>query len=164
MQPISTLRTWHLEQLKKALDVYHYFAATISPHDASTFRDGGDGWTVLEVMGHLFDFEGVYKDRFRVTLETDGGELPFPDPEALVLEKRYNSANLLTLYHEWANARRELIALLETLTEEQWNREARHPKRDMMSATDQLMLMVWHDLNHLEQIAHILTTKLTSKN
>jgi uncharacterized damage-inducible protein DinB len=156
MQPLKTIRTWQLEQLAKAVKTIEHIVANCSPEVARTARDGGDGWTVLEVMGHLRDFEAVFIERARLTLEQEMPDLPFPDPLQLVVEKVYNEDDLPESFNTWAAARRENLALLEAVAEEDWERPANHPTRGPFTLTDQLFLTVWHDMNHIEQMAKIL--------
>ncbi len=156
MQPMTTIRNWQIDQMRKAENTIKHIVQTTAPEEAKTIRDGGDGWTVLEVMGHLRDFEAVFLERARLTLEKQMPDLPFPDPGALVVDKRYNDDDLQGSFQAWAATRAEHIALLERVDEGDWERPANHPTRGLFTLNDQLFLTVWHDMNHIEQMAHIL--------
>jgi uncharacterized damage-inducible protein DinB len=156
MQQPKTIRQWQLEQLAKAVKTVKYIVSTCNPEVSRNARDGGDGWTMREVMGHLRDFEAVFLERARLTLEQEMPDLPFPDPLQLVVEKAYNVDDLTDSFNVWAAARREHLALLEAVVEEDWERPANHPTRGRFTLTDQLFLTVWHDMNHIEQMAKIL--------
>jgi hypothetical protein len=155
MQPMNTIRQWQIDQMKKAVNTIGRLVETCSHTEATTIRDGGDGWTVLEVMGHLRDFEAVFLERARLTATQEMPELPFPDPVSLAIENDYNGGDLHETYVSWAGIRNEHVAFLETLAESDWERPAKHPTRGAFTLTDQLLLTVWHDMNHIEQIAHI---------
>lgn len=159
MQPLKTIRTWQLEQLAKAVKTIELIVANCSPEVARTARDGGDGWTVVEVMGHLRDFEAVFLERARLTLEQEMPDLPFPDPVKMVVDRAYNDDDLMESLETWAASRREFLALLGGVADEDWERPANHPTRGPFTLTDQLFLTVWHDLNHIEQMAKILQGK-----
>lgn len=161
MLPQSTIRGWHLDQLRKDLQILDSILKTISPQDATTYRDGGTGWTVLEVICHLRDFEGVYHERTMLTVERDSPDLPLPNQDEWATERRYNEQDLWTAYYEWVNRRNAFLAYLEGLDETAWQRVGKHPKRGPMSVQDQLALTAWHDVNHIEQITRILAERKT---
>lgn len=157
MQPMETVRGWHIDIMKKHINILGRLVESTHQKEATTIRDGGDGWTVLEVLGHLRDFEAVFLERAHLTLEEDNPALPFPDPLAMVSDRRYNEDDLAESYRAWAGTRRQHIALLEGVSsDDDWEAPARHPTRGPFTLHDQLFLTVWHDANHIEQIAKIL--------
>ena len=56
----------------------------------------------------------------------------------------------------WAEKREGVINYLGGLDESAWARTAQHPSRGAMALMDTLMLMTWHDMNHIEQMVKIL--------
>jgi uncharacterized damage-inducible protein DinB len=161
MLPSSTIRGWHIDQLRKDLQILDSILKTISPQDATTYRDGGTGWTVLEVLCHLRDYETVFLERAAVTVEQEFPTLPNPNPDEWAAERRYNEQDLSTAYNEWVNRRQTFLSYLEGLDEPSWQRTANHPRRGSMSLQDQLTLTAWHDVNHIEQITRILAERKT---
>jgi hypothetical protein len=79
-----------------------------------------------------------------------------PDPDAMALERSYNEQDLDTVYQEWVTHRETLLSYLAGLDEAAWARQGNHPRRGLMTVQDQLALTAWHDVNHLEQILHIV--------
>jgi uncharacterized damage-inducible protein DinB len=157
MQPAETLRNWHLDQLRKAIPTLKYVLERASDAELKTIRDGGNGWTPAEVLGHLKDFEHVFVRRAHMTMEQEMAALPFPDHEALVVQGKFNDIDVWPVYEEWAATRRSLIALFEGISDEAlWEKPAAHPKRGPFTLNDQLFLTVWHDMNHIEQMIHTL--------
>lgn len=155
MQPMATIRQWQTDQLRHALTTLECMIAGIPPGMINTARDGGEGWTILEVLGHLRDFEEVFIERLRITLAEDTPELSLPDPAALAIERGYNDEEPMAVLAAWQAHRQTYLALCLAMEEAQWERPARHPRRGIISVDDQVFLTVWHDMNHLEQIAHI---------
>ena len=49
MQP-QILRKWQYEQLHRAVVTVKYMLQTVSADTLHTYRDGGTGWTVTEVL------------------------------------------------------------------------------------------------------------------
>ncbi len=159
----STTRQWQFDQLQKAVDVLGYIVRQTLPTDATLYRDGGAGWTVNEVQGHLLDFEPILLERARLAVEQDVPDLPFPDPDQLVIAGKYNERALHEVHAEWAQQRQALIAYYAARHEADWERTAKHPRRGPLTLDDQLLLTVWHDLNHIEQITHILAGRKMAK-
>ena len=161
MQPLTTIRNWQLDQLRKAIGVMRYLVASTSPLDAHTYRDGGNdgnvaGWTALEVLCHLRDWDGIFSERFRVTVEQDNPPLPNADPAQTAIDQRYNEQDADEAVATWAEKREGVISYLSGLDESAWARTAQHSTRGPMTLMDTLMLMTWHDMNHIEQMVKIL--------
>jgi hypothetical protein len=49
---------------------------------------------------------------------------------------------------------------LADVPEAGWERAGNHPRRGRFTLLDQLTLISWHDLNHMEQIVRTLSEKL----
>ncbi|MBZ0307887.1 MAG: DinB family protein [Anaerolineae bacterium] len=156
----ATLRKWQFSQLQNAVNVIGYLVHSVSEQDATTYRDGGQGWTVTEVMCHLRDYEMVYMERVRLTVEQDFPDLLSPNPDELAVQNNYQNDNLLEVYQAWVAHRQALLAYLQPLDDSAWERAANHPTRGRLDLNHQLALIAWHDLNHLEQMTHILEQKL----
>jgi uncharacterized damage-inducible protein DinB len=159
MLPASTIRGWQIDQLRKGLQIVDSILKAVSQQDATTYRDGGTGWTVLEVLCHLRDFESVYHERSMMTVERDFPDLPFPNQDDWAAERRYNQQDLRAAYNEWVERRNPFLAYLEGLDETAWQRVGNHPRRGVMSLQDQLALTAWHDVNHIEQMTRILVER-----
>lgn len=164
MQPMATIRAWHIDQMREALTVYRHIIINTTQADASTYRDGDDGWTVVAVMCHLRDFEAVFYERARLTLEHDQPDLPFPDPDVLASERDYAAQDLRMAYDAWAVKREAHLALLQAQHDAAnadllWERAAKHPTRGDFTLHDQLFLTVRHDMMHLAQMGKILAQR-----
>lgn len=161
LQSASNMRGWQMDQLRKAIPTIHLILQNITAGDATTYRDGGGGWTVLEVMCHLRDYEDIFFQRAEATVEQDNPELYNPDPNALAVENKYNEQDLNAVFNQWKAMRQEQIAFLENITEADWEKQARHPHRGPVAVLDQITITVWHDMNHIDQIVKIVTEKKT---
>ena len=159
MTDMTGVRVLQVDQLRRAINVLGYVLKTTPTEDATTLRDGGDGWTIAEVMGHLRDFDLIFLERGKMTLSKVFPQLPLPDPDKLAVENAYNDQNVMDMYQEWVEAREDLVAFFESVREDDWERAARHPTRGHFTLNEQLILAVWHDTNHLNQIIHILSQR-----
>ncbi|MBN2472537.1 MAG: DinB family protein [Anaerolineae bacterium] len=158
-QPIAAMREHAIDQLRKTVPVITHLFSTTPAADLTTYRDGGSGWTALEVLGHLLEFDRLFAERVRLMLETDSPALPFPDPDEQVRAAAYNAQAPADVLAGWLAARRALIAAFEAVDEAGWDRAGQHPTRGAYGVEDQLLLIPWHDANHLAQIAAILQAK-----
>ncbi|MEM9952997.1 MAG: DinB family protein [Chloroflexota bacterium] len=156
---LDSIRGWQLSQMEKGISILKNVVDAVSHEALTTYRDGGVGWTTLEVLCHLRDFEEVFLIRAQMTIEQDYADLPFPDPDALASEYNYNDDNPTLVIAHWSALRKEHIAFLSERSESDWERVANHPTRGAFTLHDQLFLTVWHDTNHIEQISHIISER-----
>jgi uncharacterized damage-inducible protein DinB len=159
MQAASTIRKWQFEELGRTIGIVRFLLQAVPADDLRTWRDGGAGWTVLEVLCHLRDFDEIFVQRLRLTVEQDDATLALPTPDQWAAERDYNRQDAHAVLDKWSQNRDALLAHMNGLSESDWLRTASHPVRGVMSATDQLLLMTWHDWNHLEQIVKILNQR-----
>ncbi|MCU0514511.1 MAG: DinB family protein [Anaerolineae bacterium] len=153
---IARTRKRHLWLLDKTLASLGHVLRPVTPAQATTYRDGGDGWTVLEVLCHLRDYDVIFQQRVELILAQANPALPAYDHEALARERAYNAQHLATVLADLQQHRRGFIALFEGLTEEQWARAGTHPERGRFTVMDGLIQAATHDCDHIEQIQKIL--------
>jgi len=132
----------------------------VTSQEAATFRDGPNGWTTLEVVCHLRDYDEIFYQRAIMTLEQDNPTLPAYDQEALAVERAYNRQDLGQAYADLTVSRQRLVALFSELTAEQWDRVGQHPHYGPFTLATAALHVSWHDTLHLEQITRILTQRV----
>lgn len=152
----TAVRGWQFDALRKTPGIVEHMLRVANQSDLNTRRDGGDGWTALEVVGHLHDYDGVFHHRARLTLEEDFPDLPFPDPDAMVTDNAYNEQSLDSVMTQWRGRRTAYLDFLSNLADDDWMQTARHPRRGAMTLHEQFVLVLWHDTNHIDQIVKIL--------
>lgn len=155
----TILRGWQIDQLRKGLKIVDSALSEVPAEALHTYRDGGTGWTAIEVLCHLRDYEAIFLERAKITTETEDGQMPNPNPDELAQERKYNEQALADVYGEWSARRTTFLAYLESLDESAWEKTATHPRRGVMSLHDQLTLTCWHDANHIEQMTRILAER-----
>lgn len=156
---LETVRTWQLVRMDLGLRTVHAMVTNAPAGMLTRWRDGGTGWTAVQVLGHLHDFEDIFWQRAVLTVNADNPPLPFPDPDELAAERDYNLIDWRLLFEGWRQKRDQHMAFLKARTEEDWERPAIHPKRGRFTLHDQLFLTTLHDGIHLEQLARILAEK-----
>lgn len=128
----------------------------VSPAQASTLRDGADGWTILEVLCHLRDFDQIFYDRAVQIRDTDEPALQPRDHEQMVMDGNYNAQDLADVLATLQASRQRYLAFFEGLAEDQWQRAGIHPERGRFTLADALAQVATHDSDHIEQLTRIL--------
>ena len=118
--------------------------------------DGDKGWTVLEVMGHLLDFEILCNERISGIVAEEGFVLKPINVDTLPIEHDYQGQQLADVTAARAEWRAKNLALLETLAPEQWARNGVHPTRGPISIEAIALQFTTHDVDHLDQLVRIL--------
>lgn len=130
----------------------------VSPEDARQRTDGPEGWNMLEVVGHLRDYEEIFCDRAHRILSEENPTLPAYNPEELVKSRAYSDQSLPDILGRYQDLRHEFIHILSNLTDEQWARRGVHPQSGSISMMELALNAALHDVNHIEQIVKILAS------
>jgi DinB superfamily len=120
-------------------------------------NEGGDTWTVYDVIGHYIHGEKTdWIPRMKIILgEGDKRFVPF-DRFAQFRDSEGKSIN--QLLDEFAALRKKNISVLKQahLDEKALNRIAIHPQLGEVSLRELLSSWVVHDLTHISQIARVM--------
>lgn len=153
---MTKIRKRHIALMQTTVDVLGNILKPISQEQAATLRDGENGWTILEVVCHLRDYDVIFYDRVRLIIEQDYPVLPGYDYDALTVERKYKEQSLTQAYAELVRFRERLVDFFNDLANEQWERAGQHPEEGHFTMTDAVMQVSRHDLTHIEQITRIL--------
>ncbi len=153
---MANVRKRHIFLMEKTLQILENVLKNVTQEEAMTLRDGENGWTILEVVCHLRDFDGFFRGRAEMMLMQDYPELPAYDHESLAIAMKYNEQDLREALAQLSESRERFIEFFNGLTDEQWEKAGIHPERGHFTMTDAVMQVTTHDANHLEQITRIL--------
>jgi hypothetical protein len=162
MLPMEVIRARQFDQLRKNPTVVGYLMHTIPPEGLTLYRDGGEGWTFLEALCHLRDYDTIFLERARLIMEQEYPDLPRPAPDQLAVERRYNEQDPEAVYEDWVERRAGFLSYLEGIEGDDWERAGDYPSRGRYTVNDVLIAASWHDTNHIEQMARILGEKQTA--
>jgi uncharacterized damage-inducible protein DinB len=127
------------------------------PKKLLVWRPAPGKWSIHEIVCHMRDAErNGYLVRYGKILAEDNPTLPDVDPDKLVQERQYDRMDLREVVRDWRAARRETLAVLRKVTEQQWGRVGTHPSLGPMSLEAILMRQATrNDEGHLAQIETI---------
>jgi hypothetical protein len=115
-----------------------------------------DKWSVAEIIAHLADSEIVIGWRMRSILGTPGSEVQAYDQNAWNANLHYDKRDVRKDLVQHRVNREANLALLKTLTPEQWKQFGIHSERGQESIEHIVKMIAGHDLNHIQQIEGIL--------
>jgi len=150
-----------LRDLPKTPVILNVILHGIEQERALEATDGPDGWSVLEILCHLNDFEEFFVTRAQKIVETDLPKFPPIDHEALVIENQYKEQNFEDVFVVYVRRRRAFVKYLRGLTPEQWQRTGDHPSWGIITLVEHVINVTLHDVNHIEQIIKALGTSET---
>ena len=110
-------------------------------------------WSAREVIGHLFDVDIVYGFRWRLILTEENPSYPGYDEKGWAPLARLP---LWQMINAWESLRAANVALLRSLTEEQWQRVGRHGEQGEETIEVMARKIVGHDIAHVNQLARAL--------
>lgn len=128
-------------------------------HWAPTSWEGvpSEPFTAIEQLCHVRDIEVEgYQLRLRRTIDEDNPLLISLDGEAMARERRYAEADTSAVLADFRRARRETLALIESLSAEQFLRPARFEGYGELTLRSLVHYLCSHDQQHLAGLQWLL--------
>ena len=119
-------------------------------------RPAPDKWSVAEILAHLADAEIVGGFRMRLILGAPGAPIVAFDQDSWVTSGHYGKRDPRRSVEQFRVVREANLALLKSLTPEQWKHYGMHSERGQESIEHIVRMFAGHDVNHLRQIEGIL--------
>jgi hypothetical protein len=116
-------------------------------------------WSVSEILAHLSEAEIAGSFRMRLILGAPGTPVAAFDQDAWVLSGHYEKRDPHKSLELFGTLREANVALLKSLTPEQWKHHGMHAERGRETIEHMVRMFAGHDLNHLKQIEEILVGK-----
>jgi len=122
-------------------------------------RPAPEKWSVAEILAHLADTEIVCSWRMRLILGAPGTPVAAFDQDSWVTSGHYEKRDPRKAVEQFRLLREANLALLKSLTPEQWKHFGIHSERGEESIERIAQMFAGHDLNHIQQIERILSPK-----
>jgi len=122
-------------------------------------RPAPEKWSVAEILAHLADAEIAGGWRMRLILGAPGTPVAAFDQDSWVTSGHYEKRDPKKCVEQFRVLREANLALLKSLTPEQWKHHGIHSERGEETIEHIVKMFAGHDLNHLKQIEGILAPK-----
>jgi uncharacterized damage-inducible protein DinB len=119
-------------------------------------RPAPDKWSISEILAHLADCEVVTSWRMRQILGAPGTPIQAFDQDAWATSLQYAKRDARKSLMHFTAMREANLALLKSLSPEQWKHFGMHAERGQESIEHILRLQAGHDLSHLAQIERLV--------
>jgi hypothetical protein len=119
-------------------------------------RPAPDKWSVGEILAHLADAEIVGGFRMRLILGAPGTPIAAFDQDSWVTAGHYAKRDPRKSVAQFRAVREANLALLKSLTPEQWKLYGMHAERGQETIEHIVRMFAGHDINHLRQLEGIL--------
>jgi uncharacterized damage-inducible protein DinB len=120
-------------------------------------RPAPEKWSVAEILAHLADVEIVIGWRMRSILGAPGTPVQAYDQNAWVVSGHYEKRDPRKSVEIHRVLREANLALLKSLSPEQWKQYGQHAERGQESIEQIVRMVAGHDINHIHQIERALT-------
>ena len=121
-------------------------------------RSAADQGSVTEIVAHLGDAEIVNGFRMRLILGAPGAPIAAYDQDSWA-SGHYEKRDPRKSVEQFRVVREANLALLASLTPEQWKHSGVHSERGLETIEHIVRMAAGHDINHLQQIERILPAK-----
>jgi hypothetical protein len=130
----------------------------VSPASARK-RPAPDKWSIAEIVVHMADTEVVFGYLIRGIVGEPGTRIDGFDQDAWLAALHYDKRDMKKSFAEYRAFREANVALLKSLTPEQWNICGIHKERGPETMETVVKMFAGHDLNHFQQIERILASR-----
>lgn len=113
------------------------------------------GYSMKEMIGHLTDTDGIFRERAWLILETDSPDLSPAHPPRIAHAVAYQGVPVADLLDAFHASRVETLSLLRGLTRAAWHRTGHHEVLGIIPLTHQGNWVVGHERNHLIEMAQM---------
>lgn len=122
-------------------------------------RPAPNKWSIAEIVAHISDTELVSGYRIRAIAGAPGTQIIGFDQDSWVTALHYDKRDLKKSFDQYRALREANVALLKSLTREQWKSYGNHDERGEETIETIVRMMAGHDINHFQQIERILEAK-----
>ncbi len=116
-------------------------------------------WSAAQTIGHIFDVDVVYGFRWRLVLTEDNPVYPGYDEKLWTTLPRLD---FWAMFNAWEGLRASNIALLRSLSAEEWQRTGVHGEQGPENIDVMIRKLAGHDLGHTDQIRRSVAAALAA--
>lgn len=152
------VRNYQFSALRGNPDVLDRLLGGIPTHSSVwDARPDPARFTLREMLAHIADWEPIFLDRLKRTVEQDEPMLQGYDEGQIAIERDYAHSDPLANLKRFREGRETLLVFLQGLPDGVWDRVGRHTEIGPISLEGLLSLVVGHDGYHTAQVVQWLT-------
>ncbi len=145
-----------LKAMQDNLIIYQNLLTNLS-QEQSKLKLSKGGWTILEVICHLNDYEAIFLNRLKAVVNKNLAELPFrTEKEEKLAQSKYLTKDLVKVLKEFGSSRAKSINYISSINPNDLGKLGIHPQYGNLSLLELILRFSAHDVNHLKQITNIL--------
>jgi hypothetical protein len=122
-------------------------------------RPGPGKWSIRAILAHLAEDELVSSWRYRQMIEHNGATLAGFDQDKWASLGDYESWTPQEALEMFRLLREANVRMLVRLAPEEWQRYGMHEERGRITVEELARHMAGHDINHINQVRRILSTR-----
>ena len=112
-------------------------------------------WSILEVLCHLHDEEREdFREHLDFILHRQNEEWHVIDPQAWIMERKYNEQNLIEMQEKFFAERKQSLEWLNTVSHVDWS-ITYTSEYGSVSASEMLSCWIAHDNLHIRQLVEL---------
>ena len=141
--------------MNKSMSAFEHVIDNLKPEDLNIkINEGEKGFTVIELLRHIQNSErGMTANLKSILAGGEGASQDF-DLQSYNHTSNDKMKDLTTsdVKEKMKKYREKTLNLLESVKEEDWEREGRHPSQGIYSVKKHFEIISWHQYHHLKGI------------
>lgn len=125
------------------------------PESTLTWKPNSQRWSVSEVLAHLAEVDGVFRDRTRKIASEDSPKIESYDQNVAYAAGKYSGQPGRERLKQFCHERDRTLSMLRYLPEGALGRTGQHSELGKISINDLLHEWAFHDLGHIKQISEL---------
>ena len=141
-------------ELVNSTEMIRALIKDISQEQAQVKPDA-NAWSILEVLCHLHDTEREdFREHLDFILHRQNEEWHVIDPQAWIMERKYNEQNLIEMQEKFFAERKQSLEWLNTVSHVDWS-ITYTSEYGSVSASEMLSCWIAHDNLHIRQLVEL---------
>ena len=147
------------QELQNSAEMIRALLAGISQEDAQ-IRPTPESWSILEVVCHLYDLEREdFREHLDFILHRQDEEYHVIDPQAWIMERRYNEQDLRAMQEKFFEERQKSLEWLNGLANADWD-ITYSSQYGSVTAGEMFSCWVAHDNLHIRQLVELRRARI----
>ena len=151
-------KSWLVYSLERSHLLFGMTIGDVTQAEAQRLTDGPEGWSILEIVCHVRDYQEIWLERVQRMLQEDHPTLVAYDAaarEALIIQNQYAQQDLKLILEDYVQTRHKFIAIVAQLEDSQLLRTGLNPLSGDIDLRVTIFHTIMHDIDHAEQIGRV---------